>query len=66
MAERHRTLVVDASKLRTCRLEIITPSGMLVVTVDTVTHAVDVHKGELPPETKPDRASYGPIGPEDE
>jgi hypothetical protein len=57
MTERHRTLVVDASHLRTCRLEVITQAGMLVITVDTTTQAVEVHKGELPPETEHERTS---------
>ncbi len=52
MKDRHRTLVVDATQLRTCRLEVITLSGTLVVTVDTATQEVEVHRGELPPETE--------------
>jgi hypothetical protein len=57
MRDRHRTLVVDASQLRTCRLEIIVPNGMLVVTVDTLTETAVVTRGELPPETMPERFS---------
>ena len=52
MEGRHRTLVVDATQLRTCRFEVITPTGMLVLTVDTESHAVEVSPGELPPETQ--------------
>ncbi|NUO53368.1 MAG: hypothetical protein HOV80_31350, partial [Polyangiaceae bacterium] len=48
------------------RFEVITPTGMLVLTVDSVTRAVEVSPGELPPETEVEGDGRRPSVPEAE